>query len=209
VRLLQSAYGLVNDGEEIFAKFLNTHQDSGEKASEYLQRLQAILSTAIRRGVSEANANRQLFKQFTRGCWDQTLLLTLQQKIKKNDLPSDFPELLLQLRTEEERRAVNFGHFGCSKVKPTMHSQYAAEAAPKDDLNTGIQQKYITETDSLRKQVTEIQIQPTEKRAQMREKHEQKTTIVPEPPTPASFKTTTQTLVLFQMKRKWPHCQAM
>lgn len=32
MRLLQSAYGLVDDGEEIFAKFLNTHQDSGEKS---------------------------------------------------------------------------------------------------------------------------------------------------------------------------------
>lgn len=65
VRLLQSAYGLVDDGE-IFAKFLSTLQDAGEKASEYLQRLQAVLSTAIRRGgVGEANASQQLFKQFT------------------------------------------------------------------------------------------------------------------------------------------------
>ena len=185
VRLLQSAYGLVDDGEEIFAKFLNTHQDSGEKASEYLQRLQAILSTAIRRGgVSGTKANRQLFKQFTRGCWDQTLLLTLQQKIN-NDLPPDFSELLLQLRTEEERRAVKMDrmqrHFGSSKVKPTMHFQYVSETVPKDELNTDILQKYITETESLRKQVSELQIQLTEKRTQRRKKHEPKTTTAPEP----------------------------
>lgn len=99
IRLLQSAYGLVDDGEEVFAKFLSTHQDAGEKASEYLQRLQALLGTAIKRGgASEANANRQLYKQFTRGCWDQTLLLTLQQKIKAEP-PPDFSELLLQLRS--------------------------------------------------------------------------------------------------------------
>lgn len=64
-------------------------------------------------------------------------------------------------------------HFGSSKVKPTMHFQYVAEAAPKDELNTDILQKYITETESLRKQVSELQIQLTEKRVQRREKHEQ------------------------------------
>uniref|UniRef100_A0A8C1SFS8 CCHC-type domain-containing protein n=1 Tax=Cyprinus carpio TaxID=7962 RepID=A0A8C1SFS8_CYPCA len=41
VKLLDSAYGLVEDGEEIFARFLNTHQNTGEKASEYLQRPKA------------------------------------------------------------------------------------------------------------------------------------------------------------------------
>lgn len=49
MRLLGSAYGLVEDGEEIFAKFLNTNQDPGERASGYLQRLQALLSTAMKR----------------------------------------------------------------------------------------------------------------------------------------------------------------
>lgn len=34
VKLLDSAYGLVEDGDEIFARFLNTHQDTGEKASD-------------------------------------------------------------------------------------------------------------------------------------------------------------------------------
>lgn len=95
VILLQSAYGLVDDGEEIFATFLSTLQDAGENASEYLQKLQALLSTAIRRGgVGEANTSRQLFKQFTRGCWDQCLLLTLQQKIN-TESPPHFSELLL------------------------------------------------------------------------------------------------------------------
>lgn len=134
----------------------------------------------------KANANRQLFKQFTRGCWDQTLLLTLQQKIK-TDLPPDFSELLLQLRTEEERRTVKMDrmqrHFGSSKVKPAMQLQYIAEASSKEELNTDILQKYITETESLRKQVAELQIQRTEKRALRRQKHEQKTASVHQPPT--------------------------
>lgn len=42
----QSAYGLV-DGEEIFAMFLSTRHDAGEKPSKYLQITLALLSTAV------------------------------------------------------------------------------------------------------------------------------------------------------------------
>lgn len=146
VKLLQSAYGLVDDGEEIFAKFLSTHQDAGEKASEYIQRLQALLSTAVRRGgVSEANANRQLYKQFVRGCWDQTLLLTLQQKLKGESAP-DFSELLLELRTEEERRSLKVDrmqrHFGGFKAKPLMQFQGIPDPTPTTNMDTDLMQRY-------------------------------------------------------------------
>ncbi len=89
VKLLVSAYGLVEDGDEIFARFLNTNQDPGEKASDYLQRLQALLSTAVRRnGVKQSSADRQLLKQFQRGCWDQSLILTLQLESKAKTPPA-------------------------------------------------------------------------------------------------------------------------
>uniref|UniRef100_A0A9J8BES4 Paraneoplastic antigen Ma-like C-terminal domain-containing protein n=2 Tax=Cyprinus carpio TaxID=7962 RepID=A0A9J8BES4_CYPCA len=105
VKLLDSAYGLVEDGDEIFAHFLNTNQDPGEKASDYLQRLQTLLSTAVRRnGVKQSSADRQLLKQFQRGCWDHSLILTLQLEAKAKT-PPDFAELLLLLRTEKDRRA--------------------------------------------------------------------------------------------------------
>ncbi|XP_027866832.1 uncharacterized protein LOC114140802 isoform X2 [Xiphophorus couchianus] len=40
LNILDSAYGTVQDGEELFAKFMDTFQDAGEKPSSYLQRLQ-------------------------------------------------------------------------------------------------------------------------------------------------------------------------
>lgn len=41
--LLDSAFGAVEDGDELFAKFLNTLQDAGERPSQFLQRLQVAL----------------------------------------------------------------------------------------------------------------------------------------------------------------------
>lgn len=43
VEQLDSTYGLVEDGEEIFARFLNTNQNPDEKTSKYLQRVQGPL----------------------------------------------------------------------------------------------------------------------------------------------------------------------
>lgn len=61
VKILDSAYGLVKDGNGIFARFFNTHQDTSEKASDYSQRLQTILSTVVRwNGGQQSSANRHV-----------------------------------------------------------------------------------------------------------------------------------------------------
>uniref|UniRef100_A0A8C7X6B1 Paraneoplastic antigen Ma-like C-terminal domain-containing protein n=1 Tax=Oryzias sinensis TaxID=183150 RepID=A0A8C7X6B1_9TELE len=44
LELLESAFGVVEDGDELFAKFLNTLQNHGEKPSHYLQRLQTVIT---------------------------------------------------------------------------------------------------------------------------------------------------------------------
>ena len=65
LQLLDSAFGLVEDGEELFARFMNALQNMGEKPSAYLQRLQLALSLAVRAGgVSAHDADKHLLKQF-------------------------------------------------------------------------------------------------------------------------------------------------
>lgn len=104
LHVLDSAYATVEDGEELFAKFLNTLQDHGEKPSSYLQRLQLVLSTVVKRGgIPAAETNKYLLKQFCRGCWDNTVINKLQLEQKK-DQPPPFSDLLFMLRTEEDRQ---------------------------------------------------------------------------------------------------------
>lgn len=166
LKLLDSAYGLVEDGDEIFARFLNTHQNSGEKASEYLQRLQVLLSTAVKRdGVSQSSASHHLLKQFKRGCWDHNLIMQLELKPKKN---LDFAELLLQLRTEEDRRATKLDRmhhpFGASKPKVTANMHFVPDLPPYGDPNENVLQAYIAETESLKKQLAELSSAPRNRR---------------------------------------------
>lgn len=100
--LLDSAFGTMADGEELFVRFMNTLQDHGEKPSAYLQRLQVALYLTVRRGgLPKGEVERHLLKQFCQGCWDEGLLTDLQLEHKQLN-PPPFAKLLMMLRAAEE-----------------------------------------------------------------------------------------------------------
>ncbi|CAI5682211.1 unnamed protein product [Oreochromis niloticus] len=127
LQLLDAAFGTVEDGEELFAQFMNTLQDPGEKASSYLCRLQAVLNLAVKRGgIAAEEADKHILKQFCRGCWDNILLSDLNLEEKKSHPPA-FAELLLQIRTEEDRHAAKVTrmkkHLGSNRQRAVTSSQ--------------------------------------------------------------------------------------
>ncbi len=133
----------MEDGEELFDQFMNTLQDPGEKASTYHCHLQAALNLAVKRGGAAAGeADRHIIKQFCRGCWDNNLLSDLNLEEKKSH-PSAFLELLLLIRTEEERQAAKATrmkkHLGSHRQRAMAHSQSACvcsqQAAVQPELD--------------------------------------------------------------------------
>lgn len=71
LQTLDSAYGKVQDGDELFAKFMDTFQNAGEMPSSYLQHLQVALNLAVKRGgATNKDFEQHLLAQFCRGCWD-------------------------------------------------------------------------------------------------------------------------------------------
>ncbi|KAL7837355.1 hypothetical protein SRHO_G00270660 [Serrasalmus rhombeus] len=139
LEILDSAYSTVENGDDLYVKFLNTFQDQGEKPSAYLQRLQVMLNTTLRRGgVTASDVHRQLLKQFCRGCWDNDLISELQLE-KRSHNPPTLAKLLLLLRTEEDKQASKIcrmkQHFGVYKQKVYSELQCAyvqdAEACSK------------------------------------------------------------------------------
>ncbi|CAI5655207.1 unnamed protein product [Oreochromis niloticus] len=129
LQLLDAAFGTVEDGEELFAQFMNTLQDPGEKASSYLCRLQAVLNLAVKRGgIAAEEADKHILKQFCRGCWDNILLSDLNLEEKKSHPPA-FAELLLQIRTEEDRHAAKV-----TRMKKHLGSNRQRAIEPLYDL---------------------------------------------------------------------------
>lgn len=103
---LDKAYGNVTGGEELYIQFLETHQDSGERASDYLRRLQTLLQEVVEsNGLAKQDADSQLLKQFLRGCWDDSLITTLHLKEPLNGPHKNTPtfsELLFKIRAYEK-----------------------------------------------------------------------------------------------------------
>lgn len=159
LEMLESAYGAVQDGGELYAKFLDTFQNPGEKPSAFLQRLQVALTLTVKRGGALSHdLDRLLLTQFCRGCWDNSLLTDLQLKQKRSSPPT-FSELLLLLRIEEDQTAAKTmrmrQHLGATKQKATTYVQSAKCHA--DDENNLVTLSTITK--ELAKQVVEIQSQ--------------------------------------------------
>ncbi|KAJ8007900.1 hypothetical protein DPEC_G00098980 [Dallia pectoralis] len=158
---LESAFGVVEDGEELFATFLGSNQNSGEKPSVYLSRLQTLLTKAVTRGgVSAAESDKYLLRQFCRGCWDQSLIIGLQLEHRRPNPPT-FPELLLLLRTEEDRRAAKMDrmkkHLGSTKAAAHVHSVINMPVFNPEAYPTTTKEH---ETDSrLEKEVAELRMQ--------------------------------------------------
>ena len=156
---LDSAFGTVQDGDELYAKFMDTFQDAGEKPSAYLQCLQVALSLTVKMGgVAITEVKKQLLNQFCRGCWDNSLIAELQLKQKKATPPS-FADFLLLLRTEEDHDAAKNlrmkQHLGATKQRASSYRQVAYS----DEEEKGGCAALTTLTQQLAKQMAEMQQQ--------------------------------------------------
>ncbi|KAG7471732.1 zinc finger CCHC domain-containing 12-like, partial [Solea senegalensis] len=165
LQTLDSAYGTVQDGDELYAKFMDTFQDAGEKPSHYLQRLQVALNQAVKRGgVLNKDFDRHLLTQFCRGCWDNSLIIELQLKQRKHNPPS-FAEFLLLLRTEEDRDAAKTirmkQHLGSSRPRAATNMQYAyTDSAGKGEIAalTNITQQLAQQLADIQKQLANLTV---------------------------------------------------
>lgn len=193
--LLDSAYAAVEDGDELFARFLNTNQNVGEKSADYLQRLHTALNSVISRGgIVPGDANKQLLRQFCRGCWDSPLLTSLQLEQRKSDPPC-FAELLLLLRTEEDKQASKATrmkqHLGITKTRAL--TQLQTTFMPDTSSSYPIMDTDNTPTadDDLRKQLANLTAQvaqlqarcadkPVKTAAKGKTKQQQKTKVEPD-----------------------------
>ncbi|KAI3370775.1 hypothetical protein L3Q82_007311 [Scortum barcoo] len=139
---------------------LGTLQNNDEKPSDYLNRLQVALSAVVRRGgIAESERNHYLLKQFCRGCWNDGLIADLQLE-GRTSAPPSFAELVLLIRTEEDKQASKHNrmkkHLGLYKPPAPKLRATAQQLAA---CSCATPEKEVTETEVLKKQLDEIQAQ--------------------------------------------------
>lgn len=162
--LLDSAFAAVGDGDELFAAFLNLNQNAGEKPSDYLHRLHTALISVIRsKGLTVAESDRQLLRQFCRGCWNNSLISNLQLEHRKQNPPT-FSEFLLLLHTEEGRQAAKCNrmrqHLGVTRAKTQPNVQAACNPC-LTSYDLSVDSDYIPSeaVQPLQKQIAKLQTQ--------------------------------------------------
>ena len=126
-RELEKAYGSVTGGDELYIQFIETHQNRGEKPSDYLRRLHSLMQEVVeKRGVVGKHSDTLLLKQFIRGCWDEVLITQLRLK----DLLSDsvqpdlnYSSLLFKLRSFEHEKQLKEKRMNLHLCMPPVRAQ--------------------------------------------------------------------------------------
>lgn len=155
IQVLDSAFATVKDGEELFAQFLNTLQDHGERPSSYLQRLQLTLSKVVKRGgIPARDTDKHLLKQFCRGCWDNAVITMLQLE-QKRDRPPTFSEFLFLLRNKEDRQLAKESLM----KKHITSSKHCANLQSHSASSCSCGHPDITALDELKQQMLQLQRQ--------------------------------------------------
>lgn len=105
--IIQGLWQCYRRGRVVYS-ILETHQNNGERASDYLHWLHTLLQEVVEsNGVTKQDADSQLLKQFLRGFWDDSLITTLHLKEPLTgpfQMTLNFSELLFRIRTYEREK---------------------------------------------------------------------------------------------------------
>lgn len=122
--------------------------------------------------MAVADMDRQLLKQFCRGCWNNSLISSLQLEHRKaNPLP--FSEFLLLIRTEEDKQEAKSlrmkQHLGLPKANVQSHLQSVECCTDEIDTFQNVSSSSAI-TKRMQKQIAELQMQLATLRATKNEK---------------------------------------
>ena len=137
LRMLEKAYGSVDDPRDLLNAFNATTMDRKEQPSEYLNRLHLKLEELKDREIiPETECSEVLLRQFNYGCLDEHIALKLRLDEKEDD-PPEYGDLLFALRKEEAKR-----------IKKTLVHKSATTLAVTPKQNQAVEK--------LRKEVEEL-----------------------------------------------------
>lgn len=106
VEAIESAFGTPVSGEDLYFIFRSLHQQSGEKLSDFLRRLERSLTKVVQKGgLPSYRADRARIDQLIRGAVDSDMMLVHLRLRERKEKPPTFLKLLNEIREEEEYEA--------------------------------------------------------------------------------------------------------
>uniref|UniRef100_A0A3Q1HIA0 Paraneoplastic antigen Ma1 homolog n=1 Tax=Acanthochromis polyacanthus TaxID=80966 RepID=A0A3Q1HIA0_9TELE len=106
IEALESAFGTAESGDDLYFSFRLMQQQSGEKLSDFLRRLERSLTKVIQKGgLPVSQIDRARVEQLLRGAVTSDLMLIRLRLRERKNNPPNFLELLSEVRSEEEYEA--------------------------------------------------------------------------------------------------------
>ena len=123
----------MESGEELFLKFHNLNQWSGEQPTAFLMRLQSHLRRLIRKGgADEARSDHLLLSQFIRGLLFDSMLVVDLNLRERLTYPPRYLTLLGMVRRQEEENSTR--ERKARIAKSTKHNAHSSQAQIEDAL---------------------------------------------------------------------------
>lgn len=137
---LENAFGVTKSGEDFYFTFRSMQQKSGERLSDYLRRLEKVLSKAVQKGgLPSASRDRVRVEQLLRGATSESDILLLQLRLKERlSNPPSFMELLSEIRVEEDQKVTKRNLTTSTHTVRTADDR-AAHSAEVDTLKSQVQ----------------------------------------------------------------------
>nr|XP_023661390.1 paraneoplastic antigen Ma1 homolog [Paramormyrops kingsleyae] len=119
---LETAYGTTESGPDLMARFRHTYQESGEKLSAFLYRLDKLLHRALLKGgIDAVGINRARMEQLIKGALTNDMVALRIRMTHTLQSPPSFSQLMKEIREEEHWVAAR-GNFKAS-VATVVSSQ--------------------------------------------------------------------------------------
>lgn len=99
---LETAYGTTESGPDLMARFHHTYQETGEKLSAFLYRLDKLLHRALLKGgIDAVGINRARMEQLIKGALTNDMVALRIRMTHTLQSPPSFSQLMKEIREEE------------------------------------------------------------------------------------------------------------
>uniref|UniRef100_A0A3B1JFJ8 CCHC-type domain-containing protein n=1 Tax=Astyanax mexicanus TaxID=7994 RepID=A0A3B1JFJ8_ASTMX len=175
IEAIESSFGSMESGEDLYFAYRTMQQQSGERLSDFLRRLDRSLTKIVQRGgLPAALVDQARVEQLLRGAVDSDLMLIhLRLRERKNNPPT-FLKLLNEIKEEEQYEATRQKMNTPSRRQHirTVHAceERSSEIDELKELRTDIK-KWITKAGEQTDKLTKTPTTDTDSRAKEKLTH--------------------------------------
>lgn len=143
IQAIDSIFGTSESAEDLYLSFRSLYQKPGERLSEFLRRLERLLSKVVQRGGLPVDAiDKVRLEQLIKGATESDLMLLQLNLRDRRDKPPSFLSLLKEIREEEQLEMTRQSHKKPTH-RQTVHTVRVGketESDACDDLKAEVQE---------------------------------------------------------------------